>query len=302
MDTRFWGPAGWKLIHLIAHEPERTPKRNAAVAKWFALLPFVLPCKYCRASLTDYLKIQPLTPEIIRNSEQFSRWAYDLHNRVNAKLRGQGLLRDSGLDPSWESVKLMYDTLQSQLCPLHSFSSSLTKEKEKEKESAFPAWDFLIAVAFTTPGSDYKPNPMPDLPEGVTEKEQNNWCRIVRNRYNLLTREERINAMGEWWSLIPDVLPCSTWRESWSSALESNKTPLEKALWSGKEAMMKWIWQQESLMCKQLGCPPPHSSQTALCRAAELYESGCGKSKSRRAVTCRRLLRLQTRRRQKKFQ
>ncbi len=287
MDTRFWGPAGWKLIHLIAHEPDRTSKRNAAVAKWFALLPFVLPCKYCRASLTDYLKIQPLSSEIIRDSEQFSRWAYDLHNRVNAKLRGQGLLRDAGHDPSWESVKKINDVVQSQLC---------------ETKVAFPAWDFLIAVAFTTPGPDYKPNPMPDLPEGVTQKEQNIWCRIVRNRYNLLTRKERIEAMMEWWSLIPDVLPCSSWRESWSSALGSNKIHLEKSLWSGKEAMMKWIWQQESLMCKQLGCSPPHSSQTALCRAAELYESGCGKSKSRRAVTCRRLLRIQTHRRQKKFQ
>jgi hypothetical protein len=38
MDTRFWGPSGWKLLHLIAAEPTKDP---TAVLEWFGLLEYV---------------------------------------------------------------------------------------------------------------------------------------------------------------------------------------------------------------------------------------------------------------------
>lgn len=272
MDTRFWGPAGWQLIHHIAEEPHSTAKDRAAVAEWFRLLPYVLPCKYCRASLTDYLKAQPLTPAILAEPATFTRWAYDIHNRVNAKLRCQGLLQTP--DPAWITVRDHYKAEHATLC----------------EPRPLLGWNFLISVAYTTPGADYKPAPMPDLPEGTTAEEQALWCQTIRNRYNLLTREERLAALAAWWRLAPSILPCPAWRAAWRSAVRAVGAP---PLRRGRDAMMRWMWAVESAVCADLRCPTPHASREALCQAVELYESGCGSAASRRTKTCRRLLRSQ---------
>ena len=149
MDTRYWGPAGWQLLHHIAQESHASTKHKTAVAEWFRLLPYVLPCKYCRASLTDYMKIQPLTVATIAEPAVFSRWTYDIHNRVNAKLRGQGLLQEA--DPSWATIRDRYKAEHATLC----------------EPQPLLGWNFLVSVAYTTPGADYKSAPMPDLPEGI---------------------------------------------------------------------------------------------------------------------------------------
>lgn len=271
MDTRYWGPAGWQLIHHVAQEPHRSKPHRKAVADWFALLPFALPCKYCRASLTDYMEAQPLTPATLASPANFSRWAYDIHNRVNAKLRGQGLLQAP--DPEWPTIRDRYKSEHSALC---------------EKPAPFLGWNFLVSVAYTTPGADYKPSPMPDTPENTTPEEQAGWCRRVRNRYNLLTRAERLSALAAWWRLVPSILPCPAWRSAWQSAVRSEGAP---PLRRGRDAMMRWMWAVESAVCAGLRCPTPHASRSELCKAVGLYESGCGSAASRRTKTCRRLLR-----------
>lgn len=130
MDTRFWGPSGWYLFHLIAASPKI---RVCAVKEWFSLMEFVLPCKYCRDSFHEYIAQQPLTDDILRNRETFSRWMYDIHNRVNGKLRRQKLLQSP--NPSWPSVRSKYFSAQAKLC---------------ESDKPFIGWDFLTAIAFST--------------------------------------------------------------------------------------------------------------------------------------------------------
>lgn len=66
----------------------------------------VLPCKYCRASTTEFMEKElPLHPRI----RDTARWLYELHNRVNKKLREQSKtdsnVRDPGPDPSFEVVR-----------------------------------------------------------------------------------------------------------------------------------------------------------------------------------------------------
>ena len=276
MDTRFWGPAGWQLIHHIAQEPHRSPAHRRAVADWFRLLPFVLPCKFCRASLTDYLKEQPLTPAILASPTRFSRWAYEIHNRVNAKLRGQGLMQAP--DPAWSSIRAHYAKEHANLC---------------KNPAPLLGWNLMVSVAYTTPGPDYVPAPMPDLPEETTPEEQASWCLITRNRYNLLTCEERLDAMADWWRRVPSILPCQAWRSAWTAAVRSVGAP---PLHDGRDAMMNWMWEVESVVCGNLRCPTPHVSRQALCDVVEAYESGCATASSRRTKTCRRLLRQQARR------
>ena len=255
MDTRFWGPSGWRLLHLIAANPV---KNRAAVKEWFELLEYVLPCKYCRASFHDYLKLQPFTDTVVSNPNHFGRWVYDIHNRVNAKLRGQGLL--TAPDPAWAAVKAEYQRLSTNLCD----------------GPPLLGWEFLVSVAYTTPSATYKPVPMPDTPDDVSPTATLGF----KNRYNLLDRQERIRMLKRWWQLIPSILPCEAWRKSWSAA--SSQPPLRE----GREAVMRWMWRVEEQVCDGLQCPTPHPSLVALKKEAAAYESDC--SKKKRGKTCRR--------------
>lgn len=262
MDTRFWGPSGWALLHLIAATPIESA-RQEAVKQWFDLLEYVLPCKYCRASFHDYTKLQPLSPAILKHPDTFGRWVYDIHNRVNAKLRGQGLLTTT--DPTWPTIQAKYDALQKGLCA----------------ESPLLGWDFMTSVAFSTPFRTYKATPMPDAPE------ESNTLMLnfdERNRYNLLTREERLKQLRAWWVLIPAILPCRFWRAAWSSAVQKvGGAPLDER--THRSVVQRWMWQIEKEVCAGLKCPTPHTSQSALAEEVSAFESDC--SKKKKGKTCR---------------
>jgi hypothetical protein len=260
MDTRFWGPSGWRMLHLIAADPT-VPQRRAAVKEWFELLEFVLPCKYCRASFHDYMQAQPLTDEIMETPATFGRWMYEIHNRVNDKLRGQGLLTAS--NPSWPTVRDRYTAMQRGLC----------------KGSPLLGWDFMTSIAFTTPAADYSPVPMPDAPEQHTD-----WADLdigTRNRYNLLTRAERLRMLAAWWRLVPSILPCAEWRRAWAASLRARQPPLQ----AGREAVMRWMWKIEEHVCAGLQCPTPHASCKAMEREVSAFESQC--STAKKGKTCR---------------
>ena len=92
----------------------------------------VLPCKFCRASTTEFMNKHPL-----RGNP--GKWMYEIHNMVNNKLRtqcrGDPLVVDPGNDPSFEEVKSRY---------------------EKMKPNQVPGRDFLFSVASNFPE---KPEP-----------------------------------------------------------------------------------------------------------------------------------------------
>ncbi len=97
MDTRFWGPSGWRLLHLASFQ-----KKDIELQKlrtFFSLVPYILPCKFCRASFTDYILVDPI-PQTLQN---FPTWLYRIHNRVNGKLREQKLITTA--DPKWPEIK-----------------------------------------------------------------------------------------------------------------------------------------------------------------------------------------------------
>ena len=53
MDTKFWGPPGWRLLHLITFA--YSPKQKESVKRLFETIAYVLPCKFCRASFQEYI-------------------------------------------------------------------------------------------------------------------------------------------------------------------------------------------------------------------------------------------------------
>jgi hypothetical protein len=270
MDTRFWGPSGWALIHLVVQDPVKG-KRKEALQEWLTLLEYALPCKYCRASFHDYIRLQPLTSEILDSPITASRWVYDIHNRVNDKLRGQGLLTTP--NPEWSEIRERYETLHRSLCG----------------SSPLLGWDFMTSIAYATPDANYVAVPMPDIPESPIDVAA--FDDAAKNRYNTLTRKERLPYLKRWWQLIPSILPCAAWRRAWAAAMRTAGAP---PLAAGRDAMMQWMWAIEEGVCGSLRCPTPHRSLPAMKKEVSAFESGCGRARS--GKTCRTLRKTQRRR------
>ena len=102
IDTRYWGPSGWQLFHYIAFHSEH-PDDVLNIMK------DVLPCKFCRESTTQYVKDHPLRGDP-------AKWLYEIHNKVNHKLRTQckddPAVIDPGPDPTFEEVQHKYQSMK----------------------------------------------------------------------------------------------------------------------------------------------------------------------------------------------
>jgi len=200
MDTRYWGPSGWRLLHLISFSP--TPKR-ADVCAFFNTLAYVLPCKYCRQSFSENLAKDP-----IECTESIPRWLWRIHNRVNAKLRKQHLCQSP--DPSFQSVKNIYEQRLETGCT----------------RTVFEGWEFLFSVAEAHPLSreGKGSTPIQGFPaDDLTDLEKNEW--------NLLKPEERMLYYNRFWRLLPAVLPFPEWSAVWTGEIPNNRKDLLKYLW-----------------------------------------------------------------------
>jgi hypothetical protein len=253
MDTRFWGPSGWRLLHLISFQTEHTDVKD--VQTFFSLVPYILPCKYCRASFTDYILVDPIPAKL----SDFDTWLYRVHNRVNGKLREQKLLTTP--DPKWPEIQQRYKQWLSAPCSAQKFIG----------------WDFLFSVAYTTPSNSVPSKPMPGAPSKSHIKTPE-----LQNRWNILTREKRIPYMEQWWKLLGTVLPYQEWRDAWKKAISEHGNPPLKL---GRHKMTAWLFAMEKSVCAFLKEITPHNSFEGLCSELSTFSSGCGSSK--RSKTCR---------------
>jgi hypothetical protein len=88
MNTCVWGPASWRILHGLTGR--RTIKNPRLVSVMLTRLGQVLPCRYCRASFTVFMKEMPDVEEALRDgSVAFQRWLWEFHNKVNRKLAFQ---------------------------------------------------------------------------------------------------------------------------------------------------------------------------------------------------------------------
>lgn len=121
IDTRFWGPSAWQLFHLIAFFSPNPQDTLLDIKD-------MLPCKFCRASTTEYTATMPIS-----SCDDPGRWLYDLHNKVNHKLRTQAktdpMVISPEPNPSFEEVKARYTKIA------------------QAKPTAVPGRDFLMSVA-----------------------------------------------------------------------------------------------------------------------------------------------------------
>jgi hypothetical protein len=269
MDTRFWGPSGWAFLHQITFAYSHHQKK--VVQELFETLPYILPCKFCRASLSGYLRKDPLEPAL-ESQRSLSRWLWTIHNRVSAKLREQG--ETMGPDPTFESVESFYKD---------SLKSGCT-------ETYFPGWDFLFSIAENHPLSRDAKNstPISGAPvrnPGMSDAELNEW--------NLLEPEELFVYYKRFWAAIGDSLPYREWRELWAKAVRKtgflkelgNRASLRKALWK-----IRCMIEEEFELLNR-------TKFAHLCQILVENRSGC--TRSSRSKTCRAMSprsRTQTRR------
>ena len=82
-----WGPMFWDLCHLVSFTyPDKcTPHEREQTARFYESLACVLPCEECKRDFGGMLQRYPVR-SYLDSPESLSRWAYDLHNMVNAKL------------------------------------------------------------------------------------------------------------------------------------------------------------------------------------------------------------------------
>ena len=139
MDTRFWGPDGWKLLHSIAEGFPDNPSDDIKniYTEFFGCLKYILPCIYCRnsfAEFTEKLKINTTSKDTL------IKWLYDIHNMVNDKLRKQGFLNDK--DPDFNNIKKQY----------HNYVIDINNTNCVN----MPGWDFIYSIVFNYPLQIYE--------------------------------------------------------------------------------------------------------------------------------------------------
>ena len=257
MDTRFWGPSGWKLLHLISFNYTYTPSNAITYAQFIETIPFILPCKFCRTSLTDYYREHPFQVDKmgITPTLDLKKWMYTIHNCVNHKLRSQGIYPHN--NPSFAYVTKLYNQLL----------------KCSWENQLMPLWDFLFAVAYHHPKeSSHYSVPMPNCPKEVYRC--NNHCE--KNKWNILPMKWRMYWFRRFWTFLPAVLPQEI-AVQWEAAERMNPPTLQ----TRKDAM-NWIWRMRCGMDTSFKDP-----YTAICKKIAGYSSDCGSK--RNAITCRRL-------------
>jgi hypothetical protein len=255
MDTRFWGPSGWKLLHLITFDYKFSPENAIKYAQFFESLPYILPCKFCRASLTDYYRKYPfLVNDKLDNKLDLKKWMYNIHNCVNDKLRKQGL--NPTPDPKFSDVKEFYEKWL--LCDW--------------QEQLITLWNFLFAVAYNHPKESSKHSkPMPDCPKEVYK------CKDTceKNKWNVLGLNDRIYWFKRFWSFLPAVLP-GEMAKKWKEAEKTNPPTLDC-----RRSTLAWLWRIRCTLDTKFRDP-----YTSVCQKIASFSSDCGKKK--RAITCRK--------------
>lgn len=252
MDTRFWGPPGWRLLHLLTFQYNPTTQKSA-MRRFLETLPYILPCKYCRASLTDYYRELPITNAVLESQDSLSKWLYAIHNKVNDKLRSQGLTTTP--NPTYASVERYYKTwIDDGGLPIHA------------------GWDFLFAIAYNHPKEASRhTSPMPECPPRAKT------CKSIRirNKWNTLPFRPRLHWYKRFWETLPAVLSRPD-AEAWKAACAEVGCTL-----TNRKSTLAWLWRLRCVL--DAGFQDPYQ---VVCQRIAAFSSGCGKA--RKGVTCRK--------------
>jgi len=248
MDTRYWGPSGWKLLHAITFSYKESLKSK--YDEFFYTIAFLLPCKFCRKSYSEYITDDPID---VSSKDNFTKWLWRIHNKVNEKLRSQQLCNYE--DPSFSSVKKFYEEKLHQGC----------------SKVHFEGWEFLFSIVEAHPTSKLSLGSKPfHIPESVELDTP-----LLRNQYNTMEPTERLTYYKKFWELVPKVLPFPEWRSLWK----------DEGSWDTRSESLKNLYKIRCHLEKELELQN-RTKFSNLCKELRTYKSGCNKSK--RSKTCRK--------------
>jgi hypothetical protein len=196
-------------------------------------------------------------PVQLTSRKALTKWLWRIHNKVNDKLREQGLA--TAENPPFDAVKKVYEERISAGC-IH---------------AEFEGWDFLFSIAENHPFSPSSKNSLPM--EGCPSS--TDMCFKEKNRWNLLKPEERYVKYEEFWLTVGEVLPFQEWIDAWKSAEMRKGQLISRATW------IKELWRIRCSMESSLDLVNKEKFRS-LCKRIREHRSGCGKKP--RARTCRR--------------
>lgn len=98
-----WGPPLWFFLHSVSinFPVNPTVEQRMQYYSFFKSLGYVLPCKECRQAYQDWTR--DLDLGVFQSRKTLSLWVYNLHNKVNHKLK-----RFSGI-PTYADVMQYYE-------------------------------------------------------------------------------------------------------------------------------------------------------------------------------------------------
>jgi hypothetical protein len=137
MIVSVWGPAQWHFLHTMSFNYPVKPTSNDKkyYREYMLNLVNVLPCKHCRVNLKNNYKVFPITMECMKNRNSFSRYVYQLHERINKNLG-----KDSGL--SYCDVRERYEHFRARCVeePMKKFNFKKTSKNSKETGCTEPLY------------------------------------------------------------------------------------------------------------------------------------------------------------------
>lgn len=81
-----WGPAAWRMLHSIASAYTYSQVESKAFRALIQIWVSLIPPQQGGIFLKAYLRVNPLSAEHLRDSNNLFKWTYDLHNAVNQRL------------------------------------------------------------------------------------------------------------------------------------------------------------------------------------------------------------------------
>lgn len=88
MLTTVWGPGTWHFLHTMSfnYPVNPTAEDKKRYRDFIYSLRYVLPCGKCRKNLCRNLREFPLNREDMASRDTFSKYVYQLHEKVNRML------------------------------------------------------------------------------------------------------------------------------------------------------------------------------------------------------------------------
>jgi hypothetical protein len=151
MNTAFWGPSGWQMLHTLTFIYPDLPSFSDKVKMrdFMYSLSYILPCKYCRLSFSKYIKSLPID-DYLDSRTKIIEWLYKIHNKINKKLRIQGFCKHS--NPELSSVIKHYELIRENIYKMINGDKKSNETKNVINYICNLGSDFLGSVVFNYQG------------------------------------------------------------------------------------------------------------------------------------------------------